>query len=78
LKIVFTLHALERIKTRCINRSEIVLCITNPDKVDRLDGITRAIKKRDGEVLLVFYRLENSDMVVITAYRSSKRHKYLK
>ena len=78
MKIVFTLHAIERIKTRGINRSEVVLCIANPDKVDKLDGITRAIKKRDSGVLLVFYRSENSNVVVITAYRSSKRHKYLK
>ncbi|MEM2925993.1 MAG: DUF4258 domain-containing protein [Candidatus Bathyarchaeia archaeon] len=45
MTILFTLHALERIKHRKIGREEIIACIINPDKIKRSEEITRAIKK---------------------------------
>ncbi|MGC8912038.1 MAG: DUF4258 domain-containing protein [Nitrososphaeria archaeon] len=42
MKIIFTLHALERIKARNISRNEIISCIVKPDRVEKLNEITRA------------------------------------
>ncbi|MBS7640453.1 DUF4258 domain-containing protein [Candidatus Bathyarchaeota archaeon] len=43
--IIFTLHALERIKHRKISRDEVIACIINPDKVERSEEITKAIEE---------------------------------
>ncbi|MEM3389383.1 MAG: DUF4258 domain-containing protein [Thermoproteota archaeon] len=77
MTIVFTLHALERMKTRGVDRSEVVLCVTNPDRVEKLNETFRAVKKADNKILIVIYRTENTNMVAVTAYRSSRVHKYL-
>ncbi|MGC8933290.1 MAG: hypothetical protein C0200_00070 [Thermoproteota archaeon] len=64
-------------KVRGIDRAEVVSCITNPDKIEKLDETFRAVKKADNKVLVVLCRMENAKMIIITAYSSSKVHKYL-
>jgi len=78
LTILFTLHALERIKHRKISRDEVIACIINPDKTERFREITKAIKKINDQVLVVYYRHEDENIIVITAYKSSRIHKHLK
>jgi len=39
--------------------------------------VYRAVKREDDKVLVVIYRKSNDDIVVITAYRSTKKGKYL-
>jgi len=77
VKIVYSLHALERIRQRGIDKKLIVLCIQKPDKSEELEEAYRSIKKIDNKVVVVIYRRENNKVVVITAYISSKLDKYL-
>lgn len=77
MKIVYSLHALERIRQRGIDKKLIVLCIQKPDKSEELEEAYRSIKKIDNKVVVVIYRRENNKVVVITAYISSKLDKYL-
>ena len=77
MKIVYSLHALERIRQRGINKKLIVLCIQKPDRSEELEGAYRSIKKIDNKVIVVIYRKKDDKVVVITAYISSKVQKYL-
>ena len=77
MKIVYSLHALERIRQRGIDKKLIVLCIQKPDKSEELEEAYRSIKKIDNKVVVVIYRREDDKVVVITAYISSKLDKYL-
>lgn len=77
MKIVYSLHALERMRQRGIGKELIVLCIRNPDKSEELEGVYRCVKKIDDKVIIVIYRRENDKFMVVTAYLSSKLHKYL-
>ncbi|MEM3716457.1 MAG: DUF4258 domain-containing protein [Candidatus Bathyarchaeia archaeon] len=78
MTIIFTLHALERIKHRKINRDEVVACIINPDKIERAGEIMKAIRKINGQVLVAYYRHEDENIIIITAYKSSRIHGYLR
>ncbi len=75
--IIFTLHALERMRKRGITKSEVYSCIKNPDKIEALNDTVRAVKRIDNKVLVVIYRHEGGSVLVITAYKSSKVKKYL-
>jgi len=75
--IVFTIHVLERMRSRRISRNEIISCIESPDRTLKLNGIFRAVKKEDDKVLVAMYRKSNNDVIVVTAYRSAKKEKYL-
>ena len=37
--IIFTIHVLERMKSREISRNDVVSCIENPDRTLKLNGI---------------------------------------
>jgi len=75
--IIFTIHALERIKSRRISKDDVISCIENPDRTLKLNGILRTVKREDNKVLVVICRKSNSNVIVITAYRSTKKKKYL-
>ena len=77
MKIVYSLHALERIRQRGIVKKLIDLCIQKPDKSEELEEAYRSIKKIDNKVVVVIYRREDNKVIVITAYISSKLDKYL-
>ena len=78
MKIVFSLHALERMRQRGISRKSVVLCIQNPDKSEELEGVYRCVKKINNKVIIAVYRQENDKSIVVTAYISSKLHKHLR
>jgi serine/threonine-protein kinase RIO1 len=75
--IVFTAHALERMKPRRISKDEVLSCMEGPDSVSKLNDVYRAVKREDDKVLVVIYRKSNDESIIITAYRSSKKGKYL-
>ena len=75
-KIIYTLHALKRLRERGIHKFLVEDCIKNPCKVISEDNVKKAIKRIDNRVLVVVYRVENDIIVVITAYISSKIRKY--
>jgi len=51
--IIFTIHALERIKSRRISKDDVISCIENPDRTLKLNGIFRTVKREDNKVLVV-------------------------
>jgi hypothetical protein len=85
LKIVFTKHALERLKERGVSEKEAREFIRNPDKVERSLKFPKRflIKKiyfnrrlgRDHLLLIVSER-ENSILKIITVIDTSKISKY--
>ena len=77
MKIRYTLHALERMKQRGIDKELVEECLENPDRTLLKEDTYRCIKKIDDKVLVVIYRKNNNTILVITAFVSTKKHKYL-
>ncbi len=77
MKIRYTLHALERIKQRGIDKELIEECLENPDRTQLKEDTYRCIKKTNGRVFVVIYRKNDNIILVITAFVSTKTHKYL-
>ena len=76
-RIVYTVHAIQRILQRNIPTDLVVLCISNPDRLLAEDRVKKAVKKIDGKAIVVVYREERGVCLVITAYITSKLKKYL-
>jgi len=78
LKIIYTIHALKRLRERKFSKNIIKECIENPLKIISEDNIKRVIKKLNDKLLIVVYRIENGTFIIITAYTTSKVEKYLR
>jgi hypothetical protein len=78
LKIIYTIHALKRLRERKFSKNTIKECIENPLKIISEDNIKRVIKKLNDKLLIVVYKIENETFIVITAYTTSKVEKYLR
>ncbi|RLE71437.1 MAG: hypothetical protein DRJ37_04975 [Thermoprotei archaeon] len=76
MKIIYTIHALKRIKERNINRSDVEACVQRPDKLIYENKIRKAIRKIGNKALVVVYREEEKCIIIITAYATSKIEKY--
>ena len=77
MMILYTLHALERMRQRGIERGLVEACIREPDKDEGLNGLRRCVKGLNGRVLVVVYKPSGDTVIVITAFISSKARKYL-
>jgi hypothetical protein len=77
VKIRYTLHALERMRQRGIEKNLVEQCLDNPDKDEDIEGARRCIKRIGNRALVVVYKSVNNTLMVITAYIMSKVHKYL-
>jgi hypothetical protein len=77
LKIRYTLHALERMKQRGIDKELVEECLENPDRTLLKEDTYRCIKKINDRVLVVIFRKNDDTILVITAFVSTKTHKYL-
>jgi len=77
VRIIYSLHALERMRQRGIDKKLVTLCIQDSDKSEEIEGVYRCIKKIDNKVIITIYKQENDKFIVITAYLSSRLHKYL-
>ena len=77
MNIIYTMHALERIRQRGINKNLVLKCLNEPDKDEELKDIHRCVKKLNDKLIVVIYRVENNDFIIITAYITTKVHKYL-
>ena len=61
MPIEFTKHALERIKARNIDKTEIFTTLRNPEKlIKNKSGINIAQKKIKNQLLRVFYQEEKN------------------
>lgn len=78
MKIIYTIHALKRLRERKFSKNTIKECIENPLKIISEDNIKRVIKKLNDKLLIVVYKIENETFIVITAYTTSKVEKYLR
>ncbi len=78
MRMVFSLHALERMRQGGIDRELVVLCIQNLDKSEELEGVRRCVKRINNRVIIVIYKRENDKFIVVITYLSSKLHKYLR
>jgi hypothetical protein len=77
LRIRFTLHALERMRQRGIGKELVEECIRNPDRDEELEHASRCVKKLNNEILVVIYRKHSNSTMIITAFKSTKIHKYI-
>lgn len=78
MNIRYTLHALERMRQRGIESSRVEECLRNHDREESLGGdYYKCVKRINGRVIVVIYKREDSTIIIITAYVSSKIHKYL-
>ncbi|NWF95650.1 MAG: DUF4258 domain-containing protein [Candidatus Thorarchaeota archaeon] len=76
--IVFTRHALERMRQRGITEREIETVLANVTTAtppEQNNDMT-AQRRFGGRVLRVHFRVAGSDKLVITAYWTSKLSKY--
>ncbi len=78
MNIIYTLHALERIRQRGISRKLVELCLQNPDRDEELVETNRCVKKINDRVIVVIYKKEDENFIIITAYLSSKLRKCIK
>ncbi len=78
MNIRYTLHALERMCQRGIERGLVEECLRKPDKEECLSSnVYKCVKRINEKVIVVIYKQEDNTIVIITAYISSKIHKYL-
>lgn len=71
--IVFTKHALERMKQRAITRDEVIQ-VLKISKEKMIDSLGHSIAQLDdnGKILRVFFVERENNIIVITAYKTSK------
>ena len=78
MPVRFTIHALKRLKSRDIEKKDILDTINNPTNVKKNSQETLIAQKIKGKHLLrVFYFLDGDEKVVISAYKTSQIKKYL-
>ena len=79
MKIIYTVHALKRLKERKISVKEVKICIDAPDKIDEDKcGNFRYMKIIDGKLLVVICRKDKErGLIVITAFKTTRVEKYL-
>ena len=77
MKIVYTLHALERLRQRGITREQVEQCIRESDKTEKLEGLHEFIKRLNDKVLVVIFKESGGRIIIITAFKTSKVKKYL-
>jgi len=77
VKVIYSLHALERMRQRGISKELVALCVQSPDKKEEVGGVYRCVRKINDKVIVVICRQEDDKIIVITSYLSSKIRKYL-
>ena len=82
LKIVFSKHTIYQLKERNIPIKEIRKYLKNPDKIiKQYSNRFRALKKLKildkNYLLIIIFDKINSNIEIVTAFRTSKIRKYL-
>ncbi|AEM38193.1 hypothetical protein Pyrfu_0321 [Pyrolobus fumarii 1A] len=73
MRIRLTRHAEERLRERGISLEEVKVCIQNPDYTEESRGALRCWKRMGDKYIVVVYRVECNQWIVITAYKTSRR-----
>ena len=81
MEIIFENHAESQIKERNLDESKIEETLLNPDQVITSKKNRKIAQKifRTGRIkflMRVIYVIENSDFIVISAYRTTRIEKY--
>jgi len=76
-RIVFIAHALERLRDRKISKELVIQTLNEPDSVDT-GYLGRKISQKilNGKLIRVIYEETEDEILVITAYITSKVEKY--
>lgn len=78
MQIIFTKHALERMKERKISEKEVKNTIKNPLHKSKDKNRFLAFKLRNNkQLLLVHYVLEGDKIIVVTVISTSNISKYI-
>ena len=78
MPIKFTRHALQQMQNRRIKKDEVIKTINDPEKLAKNSGNNLIVQRMfEGKFLLVFYRVEEEDKIIITAYKTTKLEKYI-
>ncbi len=81
MKIIFSNHALERMRSRNIERKEVEDGINNPDSIKEEEGkiiFQIVLKRTEKSFLLRIFVNKTGDLFkVVTVYKTSKMEKYL-
>jgi len=78
MAIIFTKHALQQVKSRKLDKTEIITTLNSPDKQTEDDQGNLIAQKVFGTSLLrVFYLETGTQKIIITAYKTSKIKKYI-
>lgn len=76
--IRYTIHAIRRLQERGISKDDVEECLYKPDRDVPLKwGARRCIKIKGRYALVVIYKVDNKDIIVVTAFLTSKIDKYL-
>jgi len=51
VKIIYTLHTLERMRQRGIDKELVALCVQSPDKREEVGGVYRYVRKINDKVI---------------------------
>jgi hypothetical protein len=77
---VFSMHALEQMKTRAISIETVEKILAKPDQISTHEDLTvfQGLEKGDKTLFLirVFVNMRKTPNVVVTVYRTSKIDKY--
>ncbi|MHA1673939.1 MAG: DUF4258 domain-containing protein [Promethearchaeota archaeon] len=77
MPIIYTKHVLIRMKSRNISHFQIEETLEKLDQTSEDDFGNSIAQKMFGKYLIhVIYRVEDENIVIITAYRTSKLDKY--
>ncbi len=84
MRIQFSDHALERMRSRNLTTDQIKNAIKNPDEHfhNQIGKVVHKIQNDDESqekyLLRIFYKEEEDRIIIISAYRTSKIEKYWK
>ncbi len=84
MKIQFSEHALERMRSRSLTTDQIKEAIKNPDEQfhNQIGKIVHKIlnddESQEKSLLRIFYKEEEDRILIISAYKTSKIEKYWK
>lgn len=74
MRVIFSEHALRKIKERDLNKMKIIETIESPDYHEFTNGNRQLAEKNFGKLnLRVIFCQENSFIIIITAYWHERR-----